>query len=418
LQQSFYLITFKEQEMNRILRGMGLCLVVVIAFGLPTAAQDDDTETWVLGVVQPFTGPLGSFGQDFTRGIELAVEQMNEQLEATGRNVRFTTASADTEGTSDGAARSVQTVVQTTGAQVIVGPLTTSEVLGAKQFVDENGIVIVAPASSGVAAAIPDDNIFRVMYPPDTFAANAFVQIAVLRGYENIAVLHMDDPFGNGMVEEFRERFASAGGGEVLAIRYAPDPVDLASEATRLSAEVSRMSGEGNTAVFCVCFLADAQKLFQLVVIDPVLSSAEWMGIENLVNPEILDEASYADFLRSANFISVSVATTSTPLTQPFIDSFTEKYGTAPGPFTNYAFDAANIAMLAMLVAGNDGEAVKAVFPFVSSHYIGTAVQGYLDENGDQAIVNYGIYQVSPDEQAFVPVGSFDGASGQVTLDR
>lgn len=404
--------------MNRVLRMVGLCLVAVMAFSLPVAAQDEDVETYVLGVVQPFTGPLGSFGQDFTRGIELAVEQMNAQLEAAGRNVRFTTASADTEGTSDGAARGVQTVVQTTGAQVIVGPLTTSEVLGVKQFADENGIVIVAPASSGVAGAIPDDNIFRVMYPPDTFAARAFVQIAVSRGYENIAVLHMDDPFGNGMVESFSEGFAEAGGGEVLAIRYAPDPADLASEATRLSAEVSRMSGEGSTAVFCVCFLADAQKLFQVATIDPVLSTAEWMGIENLVNPEILEDASYADFLRNANFISVSVATASTPMTQPFIDSFTEKFGSEPGPFTNYAFDAANIAMLSIMVAGNDGEAVKAVLPFVSNHYIGTAVQGYLDENGDQAVVNYGIYQVSPDEAAFVPVGSFDGATGQITLDQ
>ena len=95
---------------------------------------------------------------------------MNEELAQAGSNVRFTSVSADTEGTPDGAAKAVQTVVQTSGAQAIIGPLTTSEVLGAKQFADENEITIFAPASSGEAAAIPDDFIFRVMYPPDTFA--------------------------------------------------------------------------------------------------------------------------------------------------------------------------------------------------------------------------------------------------------
>jgi branched-chain amino acid transport system substrate-binding protein len=391
---------------------LGLLLVVGVA------AQDTETTTYVLGVAQPFTGPLGSFGTDFSKGIELAVEQMNAQLESSGINVRFEIASQDTEGTPEGAAQAVQTIVQTTGAQVIVGPLTTSEVLGAKQFVDENGVVIVAPASSGAAAGIPDDNIFRVIYPPDNFAAKAFAGIATQRGYQNVAILHMDDPFGDGLSDQFTEDFTAAGGGEVSVIEYAPDPADLSSEATALSADVTRLSSSGNTAVFCICFLADAQKLFQLAIVDPVLSTTEWMGIENLANSELLQEASYADFLRSANFISVSFTDSQTPLTQPFIESFTEKFGSAPGPFTNYAFDAANIAMLAMLVAGNDGEAVKEILPFVSNHYIGTSVQAYLDENGDQAIALYGLYEVSPDAAEFTQVGTYNGSTGELELEE
>ena len=169
----------------------------------PPPPQAADTSApmnsnYVLGVVQPFTGSLGAFGTDFQKGIELAVEQMNAQLAAAGSAVNFTTASADSESTPDGAAKAVQTVVQTSGAQVIVGPLTTGEVLGAKQFADDNRIVLVAPASSGPAGGIPDDYIFRVMYPPDTFAGQAYGQIAEARGYETVVILHVDDPFGNG----------------------------------------------------------------------------------------------------------------------------------------------------------------------------------------------------------------------------
>ncbi len=396
-----------------------ICLLLSASLSVSwVAAQDAETTTYVLGVAQPFTGPLGSFGTDFSQGIELAVEQMNEQLERAGINVRFEIASQDTEGTPEGAAQAVQTIVQTTGAQVIVGPLTTSEVLGAKQFVDENGIVIVAPASSGAAGGIPGDNIFRVIYPPDNFAAKAFAGIAMQRGYQNVAILHMDDPFGDGLAEQFTEDFTAAGGGEVSVIEYAPDPADLSSEATALSADMTRLSASGNTAVFCICFLADAQKLLQLAIVDPVLSTAEWMGIENLANPELLQEASYADFLRSANFISVSFTDSQTPLTQPFIESFTEKFGSEPGPFTNYAFDAANIAMLAMLIAGNDGEAVKEIMPFVSNHYIGTSVQAYLDDNGDQAIALYGLYKVSPTAAEFTQVGTYNGSTDELELEE
>src|SRR5262245_53089382 len=159
---------------------------------VPAEAEEQEV---VLGVVLPFTGSLGSFGTGFRNGIELAVEQMNAQLEAVGSKIHFSTVNADTEGTPEGAAKGVQTVVQTSGAEAIIGPLTTSEVLGAKQFADENGVIIFAPASSGVAGAIPDDNIFRIMYPPDTFAGQAFSQIARARGYENVVILYLDDPF-------------------------------------------------------------------------------------------------------------------------------------------------------------------------------------------------------------------------------
>jgi len=399
--------------MSKKLMTLLLIVMMTVMVGVGVQAQDE-TETYILGVAQPFTGSLGSFGEDFARGIELAVMQMNAELEAAGSPIRFEIASADTEQTPEGAARAVQTIVQTTGAQVIVGPLTTGEVLGAKQFADENGVVLVAPASSGAAGAIPGDNIFRVIYPPDNFAARAFAGIAIDRGYENVVILHVDDPFGNGLNESFTADFQAAGGGEVVSIAYAPDAADLSSEAAAASAEVASLGD--NTAFFCICFLADAQRFLQTAQVDPVLSTVEWMGIENLATAEILEDEGHASLLQNANFVSVSFASTTTPLTQPFIDDFVAEYGSEPGPFTNYAFDAANIAMLTMLAAGNDGEAVKSMLPFVSNHYIGTAVQAYLDENGDQAVVVYGIYGVNEDASDFVEIGMYDGSSDTLTF--
>ncbi|MEI2736199.1 MAG: hypothetical protein V9G24_16360 [Rhodoblastus sp.] len=101
-----------------------------------------------------------------------------------------------------------------------------------------------------------------------------------------------------------------------------------------------------------------------------------------------------------------------------FWDAFAAKYESEPGPFTNYAYDAANIAMLTMLSAGNDGKAVKSMLPFVSGHYIGTAFQAFLDENGDQAIAYYTIFQLNPEGAEFVEVGSYDGQTDTVTLEE
>lgn len=385
------------------------------------AALQTDSETVeeiTLGVVLPFTGSLGEYGVAFGQGVELAVEQMNAQLEAAGQPKRFVIASADSEGTPDGAAKAIQTVVQTSGAQVVVGPLSTSEVLGAKQFADDNNITIIAPASSGLAGAIPADSIFRVMQPPDSFQAQAFQGVAIARGYQNVVVLHMDDPFGNGLTENFIERFQAAGGGQVVEVKYAPEPTDLSSEVTKVSSELATLSAEGETAFLCICFLGDAQKVLQQAVVDPVLGTVDWMGAENLRSPEILADPDQAAFLTSVNFTSVSAASVANPNTQPFIDAFTAKFGAEPGPFTNYAYDAANIAMLSVIFAGNDGAAVQEVVPFVANHYIGTQVQTYLDENGDQAIAVLTVYRVNEDGTDFVEIGTYDGSTGETELNE
>lgn len=382
----------------------------------PTTEPAGEVEEIPLGVALPFTGSLGEYGVAFNEGIELAVEQMNAQLEAAGRPMRFTVASADTKGTPDGAAKAVQTVVQTSGAQVLIGPLATSEVLGAKQYVDDNKITIIAPASSGLPGAIPDDYIFRVMQPPDNFQAQAFQGVATARGYENVVILHLDDPFGNGLTEDFITRFKEAGGKEVVAVKYAPEPTDLSSEVTKVSSEIATLSGAGKTAFMCVCFLGDAQKVLQQAVVDPVLGSVEWMGAENLHSPDLLADQDQAAFLAQVKFTSVSAASLTNPNTQPFIAAYTAKFGQEPSPFTNYAYDAANIAMLSIIFAGNNGEAVHKVVPFIANHYIGTQVQTYLDKNGDQAVAVLTVYQVTEDGSDFAEIGSYDGSTGKTSL--
>ena len=286
--------------MTRKLLAVLLIVAISTMLGATVTAQDD-MQTYVLGVALPFTGSFGTFGQDFERGIDLAVAQMNAELEAAGSAIRFETASADTEQTPEGAARALQTIVQTTGAQVVVGPLTTSEVLGAKQFADENGVVIVAMASSGPAASIPGDNIFRVIYPPDTFSSKAFASIALERGHQNMIVLYVDDPFGNGMNEQFITNYQANGGGEVASFGYAPQSTELSAEAAAVSAALAGFGD--NAGFFCVCFPGAAEAFVQVSQIDPILTSVQWMGNEAMTSDEMLEDPGHAQTLANADFV-------------------------------------------------------------------------------------------------------------------
>ena len=146
------------------------------------------------------------------------------------------------------------------------------------------------------------------------------------------------------------------------------------------------------------------------------MGTVDWLGAENLVNKDILKDPAHAKFLAQTHFTVVTTTERQNPNTQPFKDAFKKKFSSDPGPFTNYAYDAANIAMLSILSVGNKGENVQKILPFIAAHYIGTAVQTYLDANGDQAIAYYSVEQVKDDGSDFAEIGTFDGSTGEVTM--
>src|SRR5258706_4956656 len=109
--------------MRRIHIGFGLMIIVALVAMQAAATQaapltQEPAQEYTLGVVLPYTGDLGEYGKGFKEGIDLAVDQTNAQLAAAGRALKFKVVSQDTAGTPDGAAKAIQTVAQTSGAQV------------------------------------------------------------------------------------------------------------------------------------------------------------------------------------------------------------------------------------------------------------------------------------------------------------
>lgn len=381
------------------------------------------TRTYVIGVPLPFSGPLASYGKSFADAIAMAIDEINAMLEKAGSTVRFEVATADTETTPAGALKAMQLLYQTKGIRISVGPLTTSEVMGVKQFVDQNKIVVIAPASTGLAAAIPDDYIFRVVDPPDNYQGSALAQYVWSRGIKNVVVAYRDDTFGRGMWDIFTKRFTALGG-KTTPLKFALDQPDYSGEVARLTTLVSEMKATGPTGVLFVAWEGEALKWLPLLQGNPVLSSVEWFGVENLKSPNLLPPKvpkEIGDFLVNTKFTVTSFYTPGNPLTPSFKENFIKRYGREPLPYSDGAYDAAYIAAWSILIAGQyDGEAIRKVVPTVASRFIGVTVQTYLDENGDQAIAYFGLYraEVARDTYSWVLIGHYDGSTDKVTIEK
>ncbi len=133
-------------------------LVIGGAVGYTVTAVAPSTsaaKTYYIGSIEPLSGGDAAYGQSFLQADQLAVAQMNANLSAAGNKIQFKVVSADDAGLPATAASALSTMYATYGIHVLIGPLTSPEVVGVLQTADTDHIVVMPPAASATSLNYP-----------------------------------------------------------------------------------------------------------------------------------------------------------------------------------------------------------------------------------------------------------------------
>src|SRR2546422_4814603 len=271
---------------------IGLLIGAGVGYAVPTLlappATTTGTKTYTIGIVFPLTGTLADFGKSFVNAVNLAVDQMNENLTSAGSSIRFKTVVQDDKGTPAGALSAVQTIFQSSSAQLIIGPLTTSEVLGARDYANTNKIVLLPPTSSGTAASFPilpgvPHYLFRPGQPGDNFEGSALAQLAVLFQMKNIVYLYRADSSGSGKYN-FTKGLLAQAGIQQTGIQIPPDQNDYSSVVSTASSDVAQVISSGGsfstTAVRVCDYGKEDPKNFTPTSTDPPHTKSRGVRVE------------------------------------------------------------------------------------------------------------------------------------------
>lgn len=370
-----------------------------------------------IGLAIAVSGGYSVDGPRRLHGAQLAIEEFNAILEKAGAPFRFKGVHEDTGSKPEGAVNVINRFASL-GIQVVVGPLSTSETKAVMPIANEQHIVVISPSSTGAAAALPNDFVFR-MPPPDTAQGPALAQLIYKLGYEKVAVIARDDDYGRGLANLFEQKFTELGG-QVQKILYQPNQPDYSNEVNQLSTAVSQFGADEKTAVLIIAFDTDGTNILEHASRDPVLSSVRWFGPDSMkrktfLPPDAPEEI--ATFMMNTNFTITFPAIARNPVTEHFEQAYKERWGEDPTPYAYYAYDAAWVAMLSIVTAGKyDGSAVQAILPEVAAKYIGATGQKVLNENGDAAFADYEIINVVKTDGTyeFKVVGVLHAATGTV----
>jgi branched-chain amino acid transport system substrate-binding protein len=409
----------------KILAAVFIVLTIVLGGGLAYVATlsrgTTGTVTYPIGIEIAISGTYATDGPLRRDGAFLAVDQMNDQLAAAGSPVRFQRIPEDSGGTPTGATNSFNALLAA-GVKVIVGPLSSGEVGAIMPLANANKIVSISPSSTAPRLAAVDYS-FRVA-PNDAFQAKALCRLFATAGITKLGVIARDDDYGRGIANLTENIFKNAPfNGQVTKVMYDPAASTHTNEVATLSTAINGYGTTAQTAVLIVAFETDGLDILDKARQDPTLSSVRWFGSETLKRTAFLPPTAptqIGDFLVARNLTGFFASASKNPVVTSFEQNYTAKYGRAPSPYAYYAYDAAWIAMLAVLRAGKyDGEAIRAMIPLVGMQYVGASGHKVFDANGDYAAADYRVWHVTHPgtTYGFTEVGTWFYATDTIRWD-
>ena len=272
--------------------------------------------------------------------------------------------------------------------------------------------MIVSHGSTAVSLAIPGDYVFRLT-PTDKYQGRVLARVIWQQGYRNVAVIYRNDAWVRGLYESLRTSFEALGG-RVDGVAYDPRAQDLSGEVSRLADIVSRFGD--NTAVVMMSFEDDGINIIRLSARNPVLSSKVFFGTDgSALSSRFLTEVG-EEILKLGGNPGTNYWPASNLMQQEFVRRYRDLYGENPDAYSMNVYDAVWLMALSVMLTGRyDGEAIARAIPLVAQHYYGVTGNVILDENGDRAYGDYGVFKVEKTPQGldWVLVAIYD-----VTQDR
>lgn len=295
------------------------------------------TETATIGVLQPFTGEVAWVGESSEVAVNIAVDEINEAGGMNGAEVEIVT--EDTEANQQTAISAIRKLIDSDGASAILGP-TSFTLPAVMNIAQDSEVPIISPtAGTSVLDDKGGEYVFRTA-TSDSLGGKAMARIADNNGYDEIAVMYVDNQGGRSFGQTVIEAFEALGGTVTADVALTPGKSSYRSELEK--------AFEGDPEF--VSLTAGTQT--GQIIIDQ-WNEQGLSGVWGLSN-DMQTEGFASDVggpLEGSFAIGPAAAGEQ-------YDSFAEKYQSeaeeSPQPFTPEAYDAANIAALAAQAAGSN----------------------------------------------------------------
>jgi ABC-type branched-subunit amino acid transport system substrate-binding protein len=182
-----------------------------------------------IGSILPQTGTLAFLGPPEFAGFNLAIQEINENGGVLGEDV--VGIEGDSGDTSTDQANQTVDRLLSENVDVIIGAASSSSTLTVIDKITAAGVTMFSPANTSEALSTYDDKglYFRTA-PPDLYQGDIIGQFITNDGNQTVAILNLNDAYGNGLADGVAATVTESGGEVVLQQSYDPQATSFDSE--------------------------------------------------------------------------------------------------------------------------------------------------------------------------------------------
>ncbi len=376
-----------------------------IAVSLLVAGCDDlssnpgKSEEILIGALIPFTGTLAGQGEAVLVALQLAVEDVNSEYDSKGINKSVRLVYDDT-GTDPEVADILLTSYINQGIKIIIGPMTSAEVLEVQETIDNSNSMLISQSSTATALSLEDDHIFRIV-PDDAEMAEALSAAAWENEARHLLLCYRDDTWGSALSNRIESEFESLGGNILLTNGYYSYRQSVFQESlNEISAGLTAALTFHDAATLAVQLSSfdEGTDILSLAAADTVLGKIKWFGSDGIaMNSYLLEVSEAVEFARLVDFAAPILALEESAAYSDLVSRMSESLGYEPGTYGVISYDALRAAA-AVLSESVENETISAFRTRVFSTLDGyEGVTGTIELNsaGDREGGSYSFWRLN-----------------------
>ncbi|RIQ32497.1 ABC transporter substrate-binding protein [Jiangella rhizosphaerae] len=199
-------------------------------------AEATSDEPLRLGTLLPETGNLAFLGPPEFAGVDLAIQEINEGGGVLGHDVEVThTDSSDASNTAV-TQQSTDSLLNA-GVAAIIGAASSGVSFTVLDRIVQDETIMFSPANTSPDfTTYEDDGLYFRTAPSDVLQGQVLGDTILGDGHANVAIMNLDDAYGNGLAQYLSETIESGGGTIAAHIVYDPQASNYTSEVSQVAA--------------------------------------------------------------------------------------------------------------------------------------------------------------------------------------
>jgi len=310
--------------------------LVGLSFRLESRTGQSARQAFVVGVINPTTGPFAAYGGPVRDGILLAVDEFNAVDGIAGRKIEL--AMEDDGGDPKKSVNAFTKLATVSKSPVVIGPLTSGASMATAPLADRYKVVQISTLAGTIDLTKAGDFVFRI-YPSSELGSR----------YIATAIFYPNNAFGVAS-RQFTTEVLKASGAKVVAEETFKDGD------RDFRTQLAKIAEATPDVILCSAYYEEGAQILvqakQLGIAVPILGEDGWFGPIAAIARDALPNLYFANVAFGPEYAENADM-------QRFIEAFEKRYGYKANSFAAAGYAAVQLVRHAVLSGGTDSVKIK-----------------------------------------------------------